>query len=163
MMTTPPTTPGASPAPTSTGSADLAPGAGEPAALAAALAGEQAAVYAYGVVGAQAGPAHRRRALESLAAHGVQRDLLAGMVSVTGSPRPAEPAYALPFAVRSVADARRLAAHVEQSLAAVYADLVLAAAAPRRTDAAGWLARCAVEAHRWGAATQPFPGLPERG
>jgi len=139
------------------------PAASELAAVAQALAGEQAAVYAYGVVGAKAGPTYRRAATEGLLAHGVMSDLLAAQLSTAGeSPAAAQPAYALPFVVRTVDEARRLAVHVEQSLAATYADLVAAAAPPRRRDAVTWLARSAAQAHRWGGAAQAFPGLPER-
>ena len=135
----------------------------ELAALAAVLAGEQAAVYAYGVVGGQAGPAHRKAAAADLSAHALQRDLLAARLSTAGAPPlAAPPAYALPFEVSSVADARRLAVHVELTLAAAYADLVAAAVPARREEAAGWLARCALQARGWGAAPQAFPGLPER-
>lgn len=138
--------------------------ANELAALAEALAGEHAAVYAYGVVGAQAGRSHRRAAADRLVAHGLQRDLLAAQLSTAGATPPpaAEPAYALPFEVRTVADARRLAAHVELAVAATYADLVAASAPPRRSQAARWLAQCAVAAHHWGGPPHAFPGLPER-
>ena len=90
-------------------------------------------------------------------------DLLAARLSTAGAPpAPAPAAYPLPFEVSSVADARRLAVHVELTLAAGYADLVGAAVPARRDEAAGWLARCALQARGWGAAPQPFPGLPER-
>ena len=135
----------------------------ELAALAAVLAGEQAAVYAYGVVGGQAGPEHREAAMAGLSAHALQRDLLAARLSTAGAPPlGAPPAYSLPFEVSSVADAMRLAVHVELTLAAGYADLVAAAAPVRRDEAAGWLTRCALQARTWGATPQPFPGLPER-
>lgn len=140
------------------------PGPTELTAVAAALAGEHAAVYAYGVVGGQAGPTYRRAALERLSWHRLQRDLLAAQLSAAGtSPQPAEPAYALPFTVRTVADARRLAVHVEQAVAATYADLVAAEPPPRRGQAADWLAQCAVQSRRWGGVPQAFPGLAERG
>jgi hypothetical protein len=96
-------------------------------------------------------------------AHTLQRDLLAARLSAAGRRPPAgEPAYALPFEVASAAAARALAAHVETALAAHYADLVAAAAPGRRREAAGWLARAATAAQRWGATPTPFPGLPER-
>ncbi len=159
MTTTPSTPPGS-------GALSRAPVPFSPSELAAlerALAGEHAAVYGYGVVGGQGGPAYRRAAREQLAAHGAQRDLLAGELLAAGTtPAPGEPAYLLPFAVRSVAEARHLAEHVELTLAAAYADLVAAAAPVRRPQAARWLGTCAVQARRWGATPQAFPGLPER-
>lgn len=163
MTTTLPPSPAPSTGATSSGSPSPRATAPELAAIFAALAGEHAAVYAYGVVGGQVGPSSQRAARERLAWHGLQRDLLSARLSADGTVPPvANPAYALPFWVRSVVDARRLAAHVEQSLAATYADLVFAAAPGRRGEAAGWLAQCAVQARRWGGAAQAFPGLPER-
>ena len=139
------------------------PPAAELGALAAALAGEHAAIYAYGVVGGQAGDAYRRASAERIAAHSVQRDLLAAELSAAGTPPAAgAPAYTLPFAVRSVGDALRLAVHVEHALAATYVDLVAAAAPTRRARAAARLTDCAEQAHAWGAEPQAFPGLPER-
>jgi hypothetical protein len=135
----------------------------EASGLGAALAAEQAAIYAYGVVGARSGSAARAAAAAALQAHTLQRDLLAARLSASGRrPAPGEPAYGLPFAVTSPATARALAAHVETALAARYADLVAAAAPGRRAEAAAWLTRAAEAAHGWGAAATPFPGLPER-
>jgi len=142
-----------------------APGfsAAEVAALVSALEAEQAALYAYGLVGARGGAPARAPATAALQAHGLQRDLLAARISVAGRRPPAgEPAYALPFEVSSAATARALGAHVETALAARYADLVAAAAPGRRREAATWLTRAAEAARRWGAAPTPFPGLPER-
>lgn len=133
-------------------------------AITAALSGERAAVYAYGIVGAQAGARYRQLSLERLAFHGRQRDLLAGRLTAAGAePLAVAPAYALPFRVIGVTGARRLAAHVEASLAAAYADLVAAASKPSRRAAADQLAQCALQARRWGATARAFPGLPERG
>jgi hypothetical protein len=157
-MTTP-STPDPSPAT----AGRLRVGSPERAALEAALAGEHAAVYAYGVVGGQAGSRYRTAASERLAWHSRQREILSAQLVAAGiEPQPGAAAYALPFPVTGVTDARRLAAHVEQSLAATYADVVAAAPGPRRRAAASLLAACAVQARRWGAVPHPFPGLPER-
>ena len=157
-MTTTPTSP-----PTGDSRPGPRPAPPELAALADVLAGEQAAVYAFGVVGGQAGPEHRKAAMAGLSAHALQRDLLAARLSTAGAPQlAAPPGYTLPFKVSTAADAGRLAVHVELTLAARYADLVGAAVPARRDEAAGWLARCALQARGWGATPQPFPGLPER-
>lgn len=138
--------------------------ANEAAALSAALAAQHAAVYAYAMVGAQGGASSLPQARRRLQDHAVRRDVLAARLSAAGQrPVPAEPAYAMPFPVRSPTAARALAAHVEGALAAVYADLVAAAAPGRRVEAARWLAENAVAAVRWGGRPVPFPGLPERG
>lgn len=136
---------------------------GEAEALAALLAAEQAAVYAYGVVGGQGAVSRRRLAQQALTGHAARRDLLAGRLSALGrTPPPAAPAYALPFPVDSEPSARALAAHVEDAVAAAAADLVAAARGSARVEAARWLSEAAVAAWRWGAAATSFPGLPER-
>lgn len=151
--------------PTSTGS-PTSPGAMPTAqanALAAVLAAEQAAVYAYGVVGAQGAAADRDDALAALQRHAARRDLVAARLSVAQrTPKPAAPAYQLPFAVATPAQARKLAAHVESAVADANADLVAASPAAARVEASRWLAESAVAARRWGARAQTFPGMPER-
>ncbi|HEX8497906.1 MAG TPA: DUF4439 domain-containing protein [Actinomycetales bacterium] len=157
------TTPDVDPTATGTPTVSGPASATELAAVAAALTGERAAVYGYGVVGGQGGPAERAAARRQLTWHSAQRDVLAAWLASAGTtaPPPA-PAYALPFAVAGADDARRLGLHIEQGLAAVYADLVAAVPAARRAQPAGWLVRCAAQARGWGAPLEPFPGLPER-
>ncbi|GAB3218724.1 hypothetical protein GCM10027446_35140 [Angustibacter peucedani] len=66
----------------------------EAGALAAVLAAEQAAVYAYGVVGGQGDDDRRALAQAALLQHATRRDLLAGRLSAAGrTPPPAAPAY----------------------------------------------------------------------
>jgi hypothetical protein len=136
---------------------------GEARALAAVLAAEDAAVYAYGVIGAQGSAASQAAALTALAAHAGQRDAVAAVLErAHRTPAPEVPGYRLPFAVTDDASARRLAAAIETALAAAQADLVSAADPSRRHLAAEWLAVTAVAAAAWGAQVTPFPGLPER-
>ncbi len=132
------------------------------AALQAALAGEYAAVYGYGVVGARGRPSDRPEALRALAWHQAQQPLLTAALATAGAtPAVAEPAYPLPFPVTSATAAVRLAATLEQRVAATYADLVAAAEEPERTVAAEALAACAARAARWSGVSEAFPGLPE--
>ncbi len=155
--TTSPTT-AATPTPAPTSLPD-----GEARALAQVLAAEHAAVYAYGVVGAQCDDAHRDLAEQRLQQHAARRDLLAArLTTARRTPPPAAPAYGLPFPVDSPAEARDLAAHVELAVAAANADLVAAAAPERRLEPARWLAQNAVAARTWRARSTAFPGLPER-
>ncbi|MFJ4771797.1 ferritin-like domain-containing protein [Streptomyces uncialis] len=131
-------------------------------ALHAALAAEHAAVYGYGVVGGKVGggDADVRAAYD---AHRARRDELARAVrDLGGTPRPAAAAYALPFPVADRAGARRLAAHLEDRVAGVYADLVRASEGARRRSAAGALREAAVRAARWRGGSVAFPGLAER-
>ncbi|HET8614388.1 MAG TPA: DUF4439 domain-containing protein [Actinomycetales bacterium] len=139
------------------------PSRSELQALAAVLQAERAAVYGYGVVGGKVGRAQRQQASSRLDWHALNRDAVAAQLSLAGStPPPGPAAYALPFEVDDEASARSLAVHLEVGVAACYADLVGAAPAARRIDAAQALSACAVAAQRWGAVVGAFPGLPER-
>lgn len=139
------------------------PSHGEIVALQAVLEAEHAAVYGYGVVGGQVAASRRPVAAERLDWHALNRDAVAAQLSMASElAPPASPAYALPFDVDSDQAARALGAHLELAVAATYADLVAAAAAPRRSSASEAQAACAVAAQRWGTVVGAFPGLPER-
>ncbi|TDE14081.1 ferritin-like domain-containing protein [Jiangella asiatica] len=129
----------------------------------AALAGEHACVYGYGVVGAHL-PDDGVPARRALAAHRDRREALAAQLRAAGAePVAAEPGYALPEPVSDESGARRLAATMEQRLAGLYADLVAAAATPElRELAARGVVTAAVDALTWGAAPVAFPGLDGR-
>ncbi|MGV9255000.1 ferritin-like domain-containing protein [Streptomyces sp. NPDC003697] len=132
-------------------------------ALQAALAAEHAAVYGYGVVGGRIGDARRAEARTAYDAHRARRDALAREVrDLGGRPVAAAAAYALPFPVPDSAAAVRLAAELEDRMAAVYSDVVRATDGERRRAAAGALREAAVRAVRWRGGSVAFPGLPER-
>lgn len=132
-------------------------------ALQAALAAEYAAVYGYGVVGAHTAGATRAVALRAMAWHQAQQPTLsAQVVAAAAKPVAADPAYVLPFPVADRASALRLAAQLEDGVAAAYADLVAAASGANRLWAAQALGECAVRAAVWTGSSTPFPGLPER-
>src|SRR4051794_9413332 len=100
----------------------------ETEALQAALAGEHAAVWAYGLIGARLPQAQVAQALSALAAHRARRDTLDRSLRRGGaSPAAAAPAYELPSAVTAANSAVALAVLVEERLAGAYADLVTAA------------------------------------
>jgi|SRR4051794_30593853 hypothetical protein len=129
----------------------------------AALAAEHAAVYGYGVVGGRIGDDRLAEAREGYAAHRSRRDDLVRTVrDMGGTPQSAAPAYALPFAVPDSAAAVRLAAELENRVAAVYADLVRTSDGPLRRQAAGALREAAVRSVRWRGGGVAFPGLTER-
>lgn len=131
--------------------------------LQAALAAEHAAVYGYGVVGAYLARNRRETARTCYDAHRAQRDLLRGLLLERRcEPVTAAPAYGLPFQVTDGTDAVRLAAHLENGLAAVYADLVAVADRRLRTVGAEGLRDSAVRASQWSGESTAFPGLPER-
>jgi hypothetical protein len=126
------------------------------AALQAALAAEHAAVYAYGVVGGILGTTSAEAAA-GYAAHRGRRDRLTSMLGPESVA--AQPAYRLPFEVSGPARARRLAVHVEERCAEVYAEVVSRTTAADRVFAARALTDCSVRGLEWGAEPDPFPGL----
>ncbi|THA24234.1 DUF4439 domain-containing protein [Streptomyces sp. RKND-216] len=137
--------------------------AAELTALQAALSAEHAAVYGYGVVGGRIAQDRRSAARAAYAAHKARRDALRRRVrDLGGTPQPAAAAYALPFDVPDAEAALRLAAELEDRVAAVYADLVRASADGRRRDAAAALREAALRAVRWRGTGVAFPGLTER-
>ncbi len=145
---------------------------GAAAGLEALLAGEHAAIYAYGTAGAAlaklAAPAALAIAVRTgLDAHRAARDELADVIAAAGGTAPAPRAgYRIPFALGDVAAVVRLLLLVEDRLAVLAANAV--AGQPGRTLAADILSASAVRAARLqlagGAAPRQvavaFPGLP---
>lgn len=132
-------------------------------AVQSALAAEHAAVYGYGVVGARLPERERDRARDAYQAHRSRRDALERTVrDLGGDPVAAAPAYAVPFQVSDGGSAVRLAAEMEDRVAAVYADMVRDTTGPLRADAAAALREAALRSLGWRGRTTPFPGLPER-
>ncbi|HWG99861.1 MAG TPA: DUF4439 domain-containing protein [Pilimelia sp.] len=136
-------------------------------AVAAALAGEHAAVFAYGVIGPRLGGGLASAARAAEEAHRARRDAVLVALSAAGeTPAPAEPAYALPFPVTDRAAALRLAVHVEERTAALWRAALPETAGADRRRALDSLTDCALRAARWRRAagrrpgTTPFPGAP---
>ncbi|MDA3021784.1 MAG: DUF4439 domain-containing protein [Actinomycetota bacterium] len=125
-------------------------------ARAAAVAGEDAAIYAYGVISAMLGNTERRRALLALRAHQSWRDRVAALLPAGTAPTPAI-AYDFPFQVTNDEEADLLAQLVENRLVVVYADLAAAASGDGRADAVLAASECATRAVVWGAPSQAFP------
>ncbi|HYN97541.1 MAG TPA: ferritin-like domain-containing protein [Pilimelia sp.] len=137
-------------------------------ALSAALAGEHAAIFAYGPIGVRLDRAAAAQARAAEKAHRDRRDaVLLQLATATASPPPPAPAYALPFAVTDRAGALRLAAEVEERTAALWRAALRETTGTQRQFALDALVDCAVRATRWrrvaGAspATVPFPGKPD--
>lgn len=128
-------------------------------AWSAVVAGEDAAVYAYGLVGGRVTGSDRQAALAALTAHRLRRDAAIRQVRSAKATVPAAAAaYDPPFPVTDAASARQLAAVVEQRLAGVYGQLAGAVSGPARKDAALAAQECAARSVAWGAAPQAFPG-----
>lgn len=133
-------------------------------ALQAVLAGEHAAVYAYGVVGARLrGTADATEADAAHARHLARRDRVTNeLVAAGATPVGSAAAYDLGGPVATPAAAHTLAARVELALCGPYADLVGATEAAERRGAADWVSDAALRAVGWGGEPVPFPGLAER-
>jgi Domain of unknown function (DUF4439) len=133
------------------------------AALQQALAAEQAASYAYGVVGAHLSGASQAAATADWVAHMRARDELTAMISARGgTPAPAAVAYQLPEPVHSAAQAEALAATVEDRVAQAYQALVALPETGLRDFGAGQVRAAALRAEAWRGSTEAFPGLPAR-
>ncbi|WP_332262369.1 ferritin-like domain-containing protein [Streptacidiphilus rugosus] len=147
----------------SSGGDRIRPSAAEVSALQAALGAEHATVYGYGVLGALLSDARRTQATSDYQLHRARRDALEAELTTSGiRPAAAAAAYELPFAVTDAGSARRLAALLEERLAAVYANAVQAGENELRDQAATQLRLAALRALSWRGTSTPFPGLPER-
>jgi len=125
-------------------------------ALIAAIEGEQAALYAYGVAGAHLDAADRDSALGGLAAH--QARILLLREQAPDSAEPGAPGGYLTGPVRDAAQARALLAGVEARLASAYAALAGATTGTDRTEAVLAGCECTVRAIGWGGPPEAFPG-----
>ena len=133
-------------------------------ALAAAqrtLGGEHAAVYAYGVVAAQAvsEPDSQLRAAAAYAVHIRRRDALMAQIAAShADPDAALPAYSLP-AHGDAAAAARVGRLVESRCGVLYADLVAGSAGSPRTFARTALLDAADRELTWGGRPSNLPGM----
>lgn len=125
-------------------------------ALAAAIAGEQAATYAYGVAAPWLEPVDRDIALGGLAAHRARVLLLRELADDTAET--GAPGGFVTGPVDSPESGRKLLADVEARLAAVYADLAAATTESARRDAVLAACECSARSVSWGGATSAFPG-----
>ncbi|HEY7271308.1 MAG TPA: ferritin-like domain-containing protein [Actinoplanes sp.] len=134
--------------------------------LSAALAAEEAAIYAYGVIGvhltATADIAEARAAEQ---VHRTRRDaVVSRLAALNASTAPAPAAYRLPFPVTGTASALKLAIHVEDGVAAAWRAVLPASEGDDRSAALAALTDAAVRATRWRRRagvtpeTLPFPG-----
>jgi hypothetical protein len=123
-------------------------------AIEAAISGEDACIYAYGVIGSQVrGPA-KARARKALVDHRAWRDRMQaqspGIVA-------ASIAYDFPFPVEDPASAKQLAVLVENRMVGLYADLAASVSGQAREDAVTAAMECATRAIAWGGLPQAFP------
>ena len=135
-------------------------------ALQATLAGEHAAVYLHGVVGARvsasAEPQLWQRVRDAYEVHRERRDNLTAMVrAADAEPVAAEVSYDLPTPARTPAQLAAAARTVEERCAAVYADMVGSTAGANRQWALDALEDASVRLLGFGGSPEPFPGIGE--
>ena len=136
--------------------------------LAAALAAEEAAIYAYGVIGVHLENTDEvSRARSADLEHRARRDaLMARLDQLKASTAPQPAAYRLPFEVTDREGALKLAVHVEDGVAQAWRALLAVTEGDERTDALSHLTDSAVRATRWRRIsevtplTMAFPGRP---
>lgn len=134
--------------------------------LAAALAAEEAAIYAYGTLGVKLtddGVLVEARSAE--AAHRGRRDaLVSRLATLEASAAPAPAGYELPFEVTDQESALKLAIQVEDGVAQAWRAALPATEQADRAMALDALIDAAVRATRWRRlgevtpATMPWPG-----
>ncbi len=130
------------------------------------LAAEHAAVYLYGVLGAQTSQSAERALYDALVdgyrRHRSHRDLLTGYVVEAGAvPVAAAAAYELPGPLADADQVRRSALGVEESCAAAYSSLVANSVRSHRRWAITALTDAAVRQLSFGGTPQHFPGAPD--
>jgi hypothetical protein len=132
-------------------------------ALQAALAGEHACIYGYGLVGAHVSESAADRARDGYETHRARREELARQIRLRhGEPVAALPAYVVPVEVDDDRSARQLAGLLEQRLAVLYAQLIEVTSVPAlRELALTTLIETSVLAARWTGDTVALPGIDE--
>lgn len=126
------------------------------------LAGEHAALYAYGVIGGRLGFGTKYQELASrhFRDHRDRRDSLIGFLRDAGEkPVGAEPAYDLPVAVESGRDAQRIGQQVEDRCTVLYAGVVATTTGDPRRFAVEALGAAALAGLEWGAEPVALPGV----
>jgi hypothetical protein len=134
--------------------------------LAAALAAEEATIYAYGILGVKLtaeGDVAEARAAE--AAHRARRDVLVlRLAALQASAAPTPAGYDLPFPVTDRDTAVKLAIQIEDGVAQAWRAVLPASTGPDRAAALNALIDAAVRATRWRRlgevtpATMAWPG-----
>jgi hypothetical protein len=130
------------------------------AALQAALAAENSAIYGYGVAGAHLTGARRAAAVRNWVGHENARDAITAMLTARGAqPAAAAAAYQLPFDVHNATAAVALMTLLEDRLSAAYLGLAGLADPALRTFGARAVRAAALRAATWRGSTLAFPGL----
>ncbi len=136
--------------------------------MAAALAAEEAAIYAYGTLGVKlTGTGDRTEARAAEAAHRDRRDVLVTrLAALNASTAPTPAGYRIPFEITDRASALKLAIQVEDGVAQAWRAVLPVTEGDDRSTALSALIDSAVRATRWRRlgsvtpATMAWPGRP---
>ncbi|MFG1604311.1 ferritin-like domain-containing protein [Actinoplanes sp. NPDC049265] len=135
--------------------------------LARALAAEEAAIYAYGIIGVHLSGTAQTLARSAEADHRARRDqLVSRLDELKASPAPAPAGYDLPFPVTDKETALKLAIQVEDGVAQAWRATLAATSGTDRAVSLAALSGAAIQAVRWRRAagvaplTMAFPGRP---
>ena len=136
------------------------------AALQTTLAGEHAAIFLYGDVGAHTSQSREPELYSVVSAlyraHRARRDQLRlFLADRSATPVAAEPTYDLPASLRTSAAVRSQAQRIEERCAEAYAALVADTIGPDRDWAISALSEAAQARILLGGRHQKFPGAPE--
>jgi ferritin-like protein len=119
--------------------------------MAAALAAEEAAIYAYGTLGVKL--TSDRDLTEARAAEAIHRDrrdaLVLKLAALKASTAPAPAGYRLPFAINDRESALKLAVQVEDGVAQAWRAVLPVTEGGDRSTALSALTDAAVRATRW--------------
>jgi Domain of unknown function (DUF4439) len=134
--------------------------------LQVALAAEHAAVYVYGVLGAQTSASDTPQLFASVSdayeTHRARRDHVTGLVlEEGGTPDASEPAYEIPRGLGSPATVASAALSLERRSASTYAWLVANTVGGRRRWAIDALIDTAVRELSFRGSPETFPGADE--
>ena len=138
------------------------------AQMAAALAAEEAAIYAYGALGVKlTGTGDRTEARAAEAIHRNRRDVLVTRLAALNAGTATSPAgYQIPFEITDRESALKLAIQVEDGVAQAWRAVLPATQGDDRATALSALIDSAVRATRWRRlgsvtpATMAWPGRP---
>jgi len=119
--------------------------------MAAALAAEEAAIYAYGTLGVKlTGTGDRTEARAAEAAHRARRDVLVTrLAALNASAAPAPAGYEIPFEITGRQSAVKLAIQVEDGVAQAWRAVLPVTDREDRAAALSALIDSAVRAARW--------------
>jgi len=138
-----------------------AAGSADITALQSVLAAENAAVYGYGLAGAQLSGGQLSAARQYWTVHRAARATLSAMIAERGAqPGAAAVAYRPPFSVNSAGAAVSLAAVLEDGVVRAYLGLVALDDQGLRAFGAQGMQAAAIRAAFWRGSTTAFPGLP---